>query len=72
MGELCLEESAIDIPGEQRADITALVDRRRDLPGYGLVNDASLDKTRSKQAGHPVDVGQDAILTRADGDKNVS
>jgi len=57
MAELCLEESKIDILGRQRADITALADHQRHLPGSGLAADASLRKTCYQQAGHPVDVG---------------
>jgi len=54
-GELCLEESEIDILGQQRADITALADHQRHLPGSSLATGASLRKTQSQQTGHPVD-----------------
>ncbi|MER9487941.1 hypothetical protein NKI50_18400 [Mesorhizobium sp. M0563] len=55
-GELCLEESEIDILGQQRADITALADHQRALvPESDLATGASLRKPQSQQNGNPVD-----------------
>ena len=49
----------VDIPGPQRAAITALANRQCHLPRLDLANDASLRKTQSRQVGHPADVGLD-------------
>lgn len=54
-GELCLEESEIDILGQQRADITTLADHQRHFAGSGLATGASLRKPQSQQTGNPVD-----------------
>jgi hypothetical protein len=59
-GAVRLDEGELDIPGARRADITAWAGRRRHSPRSALATDASLRKTRSQQAGHPVDIRQNA------------
>ena len=52
-----LDHGKIEVFGQQQANITAMADHKRHLSKSGLANDAISRKTRSHQAGHPVDVG---------------
>jgi hypothetical protein len=52
-GDLRPDESEIDIPTQQRAGITALVDRY--LPRPSLEIDANLRNTRLQRTGHLMD-----------------
>jgi hypothetical protein len=61
MGELCLDEGEIDVPGAKEAEVEGFDARSLTRSASGLADDVRLRNSLTVGAGHPVDVGQYAF-----------